>query len=102
MSSHYTDYVAACHLCGDVQPRRDLIRVLFQRGPYGSAKTAARLCSGCASKLTDWLGAEMPDLDAVRKQALPSLCHKCYRFSAASNHYCPHCGEKMEAADGDH
>ena len=100
MSSRYTDYVAACHLCGDVQPTRDLTRVLFQRGPYGHPKTAVRLCSGCLAKLTDWLGAEMPNLDSVRKQNLPSLCRKCFRFSAASNRYCPHCGEKLEVTDG--
>ena len=75
------------------------MRVLFQRGPYGRPKTAARLCSGCLEKLTDWLGAEMPDLDSVRNQNLPSLCHKCFRFSAASNCYCPYCGEKMEVVE---
>lgn len=96
MSSRYTDYVAACTLCGDVQPTRDLIRVKLQLGPYGSPKTAARLCSACTARLADWMSAELPDLDAVRKQQLPGLCHKCFRFSSSQNRFCPHCGAPME------
>jgi len=97
VSSHYTDYVAACALCGDVQPTRDLIRVRVQLGPYGPPKMIARLCDSCAVKLADWLGAEVPDLETVRRQKLPALFRRCFRFSSSQNKFCPHCGAPMES-----
>lgn len=86
-----------CVLCGDGYRKRDLDRVLCKNGNYGTPKTMAYVCRGCMSAVADFLGVELPDMDAVeRRKFNGDLCPRCMTYCGATDRYCRKCGMNLK------
>lgn len=77
-----------CVLCGVGGPKRDFDRIMIRNGRYGSPKQMAYTCRECSSKVADFLGVELPDVDHTESR-------KPYQYSR----YCPAC-QRREDGDG--
>ena len=85
-----------CVLCGDGHPKRELDRVLIQNGRYGSPKIMAYVCRGCSSKVADYLGVELPDVDAVNHRFHSNkTCPNCKQGVSRFDRYCRYCGRRL-------
>ena len=90
-------YRGECALCGGLFTARDLDKIYVRRGTYGRITTVASLCRNCTARLADYLGRELPDLDApARRRALGAFCPKCCTIVSKYDRYCKACGEKLK------
>lgn len=88
-----------CVLCGDGHRKRDLDRVLCKNGNYGTPKTMAYVCRPCMASVADFLGVELPDMDATeRRQYNGVLCPKCMNYCGSTDRYCRRCGMNLQKA----
>ena len=91
------DYRNDCALCGQTFTARDLDKVYVRRGTYGRLVTIACLCQNCTARLADYLGHELPDLDAPpARRPMPSYCPDCMTTVSRYDHFCKYCGEKLD------
>lgn len=91
------DYRGECSLCGGIFTARDLDKIYIRRGTYGRLATVAATCQNCTARLADYLGQELPDLDAQHFRRGPgSYCPACMTVVSQRDRFCRHCGEKLE------
>lgn len=88
-----------CVLCGNGFAKRDLDRVLCRKGSYGSPRTMAYVCRSCMSKVADFLGVELPDMDKEPNYRKPNypFCPKCSIYGMEGDRFCRKCGSKMSS-----
>lgn len=93
----YHNYFDACARCGELFTKRDLLRVKIADWS-GTSRQMAFLCADCMAALADWMGADVPDLDAKPSDRLYRFasCTSCYATLRAGDRYCPKCGLKKE------
>lgn len=88
-----------CVLCGNGYAKRELDRILCRNGSYGSPKTMAYVCRSCMTSVADFLGVELPDMDATEhRQYSGVLCPKCMTYCGSSDRYCRKCGINLKKA----
>ena len=92
-----------CVLCGTGFSKRELDRVYISNGRYGPHRLMAYICRDCSSKVADYLGVELPDVDGEtqkRKLYEYTFCPKCWAQVKKTDRYCRYCGNRLEEAQG--
>ena len=87
----------SCAMCGEEMASRKFDRILVRSGNYSTPKVMAKVCRKCLTRVADFVGTELPDIDTpnYRGPSHYKWCPSCGQMLGKRDSFCRNCGKEL-------